>query len=355
MKVLICEKSFKGHRKNYFEYLSSIDGIEIFGYGPENIGLDKGHFFKYDGKNNKYNIVLYLKWIGNIRKIVKEYNIELVHILDADTIMYFCGIGFSTIPAKILLTYHHFYDVYYKKMTYHFMLRRAWGVVHTDRIKEEFEEIGINKIYVCNYPAFCYDILQKYNVASEKRRWNIDLSIPTIGIIGALNDYKNINEFLSIIRGSEKQFQVFIFGGICQIDEKELRHNISMLADKAVTYIKRPNDEEYLSAIVASDIIFCIYNKSFDGASGPLTDGVCTNKMILSCNHGSLGKIVSEHHLGYCADSENRLDILNKTEMAVEHLSSFSYDDTANAYKERLMPYHFRETYRHIYLELGNE
>lgn len=42
MKVLLCERSFAGHRKVYMEWLARISNIEFYCLAPENIGMEKG-------------------------------------------------------------------------------------------------------------------------------------------------------------------------------------------------------------------------------------------------------------------------------------------------------------------------
>lgn len=64
-------------------------------------------------------------------------------------------------------------------------------------------------------------------------------------------------------------------------------------------------DEEFEMAIQAVDAIVLPYRKTFNGASGPLGEGVAKGKMIIAANHGSLGDIVEKNHLGYTFESEN--------------------------------------------------
>ena len=57
------------------------------------------------------------------------------------------------------------------------------------------------------------------------------------------------------------------------------------------------------------DIFVLPYRKEFDGASGPLTEAVVREKMIVSSDHGSLGKIVNSNHLGITFESENSKEL----------------------------------------------
>lgn len=50
-------------------------------------------------------------------------------------------------------------------------------------------------------------------------------------------------------------------------------------------------DREFAEVIAASDIIALPYRKKFNGASGPLVEGVYLGKCIIGPNHGNLGKL----------------------------------------------------------------
>ena len=50
-------------------------------------------------------------------------------------------------------------------------------------------------------------------------------------------------------------------------------------------------------AINACDYIVLPYRYSFDGASGPLVDGVIADKIIIGANHGSLGNLINNNNL----------------------------------------------------------
>ena len=58
----------------------------------------------YDKKRNLNN---YIRWISEIKKIVKNESIEAVHFLCGYALYKFFGINLGTIPAKTIVTYHH--------------------------------------------------------------------------------------------------------------------------------------------------------------------------------------------------------------------------------------------------------
>lgn len=149
---------------------------------------------------------------------------------------------------------------------------------------------------------------------------------------------------------SKTDFRLLICGKLQDITEKELLGAIEGYKDKVVLLLRKLTDEEYNEAIAASDIIYNIYGTEFDGASGPLTDGVCAGKMILASSHGSLGQIVRENHLGITCNCTDDEEVLKATVRAIDSVKSFSYDETANSYRNNLKPERFQFDYKKIYL-----
>lgn len=356
MKILLCERDFDGHREKYFKCLSSITDEEFYGYAPGSAGMDKNHYFHYSIPANIRSLKEYFSWIRQINKIILTEGIDIVHILDGDSIMRFFGIGFSKFrKTKIVITYHHFYKGFFRKISYKSMLsgRNKIGIVHTQRVRDIFYREGIFNIKVCEYPAFDFERMANRDIVNAKKYWDIPLNIPTIGIIGGLNSYKNITQFLNVLKECTESFHLLICGKLIDIPLLELEACISSYSDKVSIKAELLSEDEYELGIAASDIIFCIYGHSFDGASGPLTDGVCAGKIILSCEHGSLGDIVRSNHLGFTAESDNPEDILLKVSKALKITKSDYYDNIAYDYRRRLTPDCFQQRYREIYDEFG--
>ena len=170
-----------------------------------------------------------------------------------------------------------------------------------------------------------------------------------IGIIGGMCRYKNIIPFLNVMKDCKEPFQLLICGSASDISEEELRNATASYSEKVTLIIRRLTDDEYKDAIVASDIIFCIYGYEFDGASGPLTDGVCAQKLILACDHGSLGQIVRKNNLGHTAECYDDNQIYYQTELILKKGNGFVYDEVASKYRESLKPFTFLSAYRDIY------
>lgn len=354
MKVLLSERNFNGHRKLYMEWLAKIQSIDIYVLAPENLGIKDDHYFKYELTSGTKKLKDYLLWVHQMKKIVNENKIDVLHILDGDSIMRWFGYGFDCIGVKkIVITYHHFFPGVLRKLSYWSMCHKKNRicVVHTASVEQAIKRYRLRNV-VCNeYPAFGYESISARDTVLCKKKYKVPIGVPTIGIIGGLSTYKNIIPFLEMMENIKGEFHILICGKEYGITRTQIQTAIEPYADKVTLNIGFLSEQEYEEAIAASDIIFCIYGHKFDGASGPLIDGVCAEKLILACEHGSLGDVVSQNLLGITADCDDKKDMLNKTELALRSTKNFKYGAQAYKYREGLKPYTFLKVYKKIYGE----
>ena len=353
MKVLLCERNLNGHRKIYLRWLSQIDGIEFYSYAPENVGFAEDRYFACPAQADLRSYAGYISWVRQIKRIVRQNDIDAVHILDGDSLMRYFGYGLH-MPGgrRVVITYHNFYPGLPRRISYRLMNAgsRCRCVVHTDSLMRQMQSAGIRNVSHCEYPAFAFDRMSGMNPADCKKALDLSADVPVIGIVGGLNKYKNIIPFLRILRECKRDFQLLICGKPSEVTEGEIREASAPYREKLHLVLRLLSDEEYRTAIAASDIIYSLYRSDFQGASGPLTDGVCCRKMILSSDHGSLGEITSANELGITADVTDGKDILEKTEAALAGAAAFGYSRKAEDYRDSLRPESFMATYKRIYL-----
>ena len=352
MKVLLCERCFKGHRRIYMEWLAKTPEIEFYCYAPENIGVEDSHFFRCEESNDLKSLKTYLKWISGIKKIVKEKKIDIVHVLDTDSIMRFFGLGFENGKSvKYIFTYHHFFEGSFRKVSYRMISgkKNRTSVVHTESVRDSLNDYGIKNVELCQYPAFQFERIDAKDAVLCKEKWGVPKNIPTIGIVGGMNRYKNILEFLKVLSECQEEFHLLICGKEGDVTKEQLMEHTKDFSSQVTMDIRRLEEDEYENAIAASDIVFCIYGLEFDGASGPLTDGVCAKKMIIASDHKSLGQIVNDHCLGYTADCTKNSEIKECVEQALKTIGVFRYNEKAKAYRESLTPEGFGKKYKKIY------
>ena len=75
-------------------------------------------------------------------------------------------------------------------------------------------------------------------------------------------------------------------------------------------------------------------------------------KKIIGPSHGSIGKIITEHHLGDIFESENKKSLANVLEKSIN--KEYLYDDIANEYRSKLSVQKFSDLYRKLYSNLNS-
>lgn len=352
-KVLLCERSLIGHRRNYLENLLKITGIDFYLIAPENVGVDDSHYIPVR-EFGRYDLKAYLAWTALIRNACKKYRIDVIHIVDIDSIMRYFRIGFP-LSAKIVATSHHLFEGALRRLSYQTFSQNGKNVmvVHTEANRESFARMGIQNAVVCNYPAFSFDALATLDSKSSKAYFKICSTVPVVGIVGGLSQYKGIIPFLNTLQKCTEDFHLLICGKPADISEEEIVQRCTPFKDKCTLILRSLSLEEYNHAIMGSDIIFGLYDRTFVGASGPFTDGVCAGKMILACSHGELGSVTRDKHLGYTANVEDESNVIAEAENALRNSGSFAYDSVAEDYRKTLDPALFREMYYQVYMKDG--
>ena len=92
------------------------------------------------------------------------------------------------------------------------------------------------------------------------------------------------------------------------------------------------------------------YRKIFDGASGPLAEGVAYSKTIIGPSHGSIGQIIRDNHLGKCFETEDVNSLARTIDNMLE--AGFEYDEIAKQYQNSLKVTVFQENHKALYADL---
>ena len=130
-------------------------------------------------------------------------------------------------------------------------------------------------------------------------------------------------------------------------DEAFIRQKAERYQDRVELCLHFLSDEEVKQFLQEADIIVLPYRKLFDGASGPMCEGIYLGKTIVGPEHGSLGQLIRSTHTGYTFESENVEKLAACLEYALSH--PCLYDDTAYAAQQELKPELFAERYLRIY------
>lgn len=358
MKVMFVEHSLKGHREIYLKklaYNSSADYIsESFLFTREyasdpNITIIKSSF------NERRNIRNYFKLLCYIKAEAKRNKIDLIHFLDADLYYRFWGMFLWLLKDfKIIMTFHHLYTYGWRKYSIKQIFSKiSCGVVHTKFLYEELMKSGIKNITHIEYPVFKYNEISITDCFSSKVKWGLPKDVPILGVIGGTQRYKGLNILLEALKKVKCPFHLFIAGKEADFSYEYIDENIKEYKNNVTLVLRGLTDVEYNMAIAAVDIILLPYLKQFNGASGPLADGVCLEKTIIGSDHGSLGDLISRNHIGKTFISENIEDLSSVLNQVLTNIHL--YDEVALEYKNSLKPNIFVKQYEELYKNLLNK
>lgn len=356
MKILYVEHSLNGHRKKYLEKLtdnfnkencytiiiSSEDNSELKKY--INVEIINSNF------TNKRTLREYKKMLEAILKIANEKKVDIIHFLDGDLYYRFFGLYINKLKKyKVIITFHHVYMYGWRKRAIKEILKKInYGVVHTQFLKEQFNKMKCNNIYHVEYPVFEYNRIVNLKKNQCRKALGLNSDERVIAVLGGTQKYKGLNILLEALNTVNKDFKLVIAGKESDFSKEYIEEHIANYKSKVCLILKKLSDEEYNNVLVAADIIALPYLKVFNGASGPLADGVVASKMIIGSDYGSLGNLIENNHIGFTfstGDSESLSELLNN----VICEKNFKYDNIALKYKKNLNVEIFKKRYNNLY------
>ena len=339
-KVLFVEAILSGHHLSYLLSLIDIeqDSAVCLPNHCDNILTNQ-----YIIKSNICNILLYYKWIKSIKEIIKQYNPEIIHFLYGDALYRYFGL-FLSFKQKVIVTCHQIrYGIIRKIALKKFASKVDKIVVHTFQNKKELQKIGINNVLQIEYPNF--NKLPECKYAKEKI--GIPNKYPVILCLGGTRYDKGLDILLEALKSCIKPFYLIIAGNEEYFKRDFIERKIVKFKNNVKLVLKFLDDNEFSMYLNASNIICLPYRKIFNGASGPLGEGVRLNKMIIGPNHGSLGQIIKYYHLGMTFEAENSNSLCHTLDKAL----SFDWkpDNMYYEYKKILSPERFKNDYKKLY------
>lgn len=351
MKVLFVDNSCEGHHKQYICALVSSTNFESVLIIPERISeLDKK---QYVNKINieKKNPVGYWKFIRFIKKVANTERVDVIHFLSIDPMVKYFGVFLNTLKSKykIVVTFHHFRYSRLHSIARQMIFSRCYcGVVHTRSLKAVAESENIKNCVHIEYPNF--KPATKVNKKTARNYFGINNDdVPVLGAVGGTRLNKGLDILLLALKEVKVPFYLLIAGKEETFGRDFIEENSRTYADKLRLNLKYLTDEEMEIALVASDVIVLPYRKSFDGASGPLGEGVALKKMVVGAAHGSLGDLIRTNHLGFTFQSENVNDLAKVLNEALT--SDWKVDNKYIAYQKMLSPQKFCQSYSELYLK----
>lgn len=311
-KILYVDTSLLGHRIYYLKALTgAINSIALLPQKSEDLTCQQ--ILMHSGYNQKRSLITYLKWIQEIRDAVKKYDIGIVHFLCGDELYRYFALGLSNISVPIVVTYHHMLFGGLRTISLKRIFSKSqFGIVHTEHLKKKLNCLGINNAVQIEYPVFIKQTIISPDRA--KKKLNIPQDIPCIACLGGTSEYKGLDILLDALNKVNKPFHLLVAGRPICYSEEFIQENAKKYIQNVTLRLKLLSEDEYECALSAADILVLPYRFIFDGASGPMIEGVWNRKYIVGAGHGSMGEIIRKHHLGRTFETENPgslADVLN--------------------------------------------
>lgn len=348
MKIAYVDIVLDGHHENYLKSLAQENKNSILIIPNEIQGLTNKQYIIESELLYKHPLK-YIKWIYKIRKILNEESVDIVHFLYGDVFYRYFGIGLNKIKGiKIVATFHQIRRSIIKDISLKCIFRKIHkGIIHTDSLKEDLEKMRISNMYKIEYPQF--NDLMNINTMQAKEKLKLPLNVPIIAAIGGTREDKGLDILIEALKNVHSDFHLLIAGQEISFDKTYISNHTDKYKKSVTTMLKYLTDEELENCLVASDIIILPYRKKFDGASGPLGEGVWLRKKIIGPNHGSLGKIINDNKIGITFETEKVSDLSRAIEECLN--SEFIWSKEAENYRKKLDKDSFIYEYKKIYTD----
>lgn len=352
MKILLVDSRVDGHHISYLSCL--VDGLIANGDSVIAVLPDQEYYDStinckvYKSKNCYDHQLSYYKWINEIRSISLKEKPDIIHFLFGDAFYRFFSIGFRGIKGKRIITCHQIRfsrlrDISYKVMS----INSSALVVHTKKLENDFINLGIHNVYHIEYPQFSKQQIVYRNEAKRKLKVDVDDSNKILLALGGTRYDKGLDLLLEALNNVNKPFHLIIAGKEEAFDKEYILNKIEKYKNSVTLFLGFLSEEMFMLCIDASDIIVLPYRKSFDGASGPLGEGVWHFKQIIGPNHKSLGDLITDNHLGTTFECEDIKSLANAIKKSLE--SDWVPDDQYIDYRDSLDPVFFQAKYLELY------
>lgn len=289
----------------------------------------------------------YFKLMKALKKIVKQEKPDCIHIQCGDNFYHFFGLGLKNLRKyNPIITFHHIKRSTLRDISLHRIFSRiTCGVVHTESLFKMLKGMGIENVEHIEYPQFQKIVTPSAQEAREKL--GLKKNVPVLLALGATRDDKGLDILLEALNLVNYDFQLLIAGQEASFSKEYIDQHTEKYSGKVTKLLKFLDDDEFGECLSAADLVVLPYRKSFDGASGPLGEGVVLGKTIIGPNHGSLGDIIKKNHLGYVFEAENVKSLTNVLNTALS--SEKQHDDIYRRYQKELDPDLFAENYVRLF------
>ncbi len=354
-KILYIETALTGHHKIYFMTLAQAmqERYELHCVLPSELRETdfpvKIVSLSAEKKNFLAQWFSYLRWMRQIGKTIRDVKPDIVHFLYGDALYRYFGFGLGSLKkVKTVVTLHQIRRSRLRDFSVRHICRASDAVVvHTDFLRRSFPSLNLR---VIDYPDFS---VQTYVQREAKERLGIPQDAPLLLALGGTRRDKGLDLLLRALSTVKMPFFLLIAGEELDFKREQIEALTAGYRKNTFLFLHHFSQEEHLLYLAASDIVVLPYRKSFDGASGPLSEGVSNQKIIVGPEHGSLGELISEYHLGYSFETENVSSLAEAVGRALSE--PFVFDSHYQSYREKVSVARFCRSYAELYQKLEEE
>ena len=346
MKILLVDMATSGHRYQYIEALMACCDAEFVLAVPEKMEFPCRQYTVDVKTGSSRTFSSYRQWMKSIREITRKEEPDLVHFLYGDGFYKYFGYGISCIPCKRkITTMHMIRRGSAPELSLRFLSRKFEAViVHSEYLKEEAIRAGARHVVHIEYPHF-HPVRQ--NDGTEKAFFGLNNRSKVIACLGGTRSDKGLDILLDALNDVKQKFQLLVAGSVMDFDQEAISTRIRKYSDSVHLYLKYLTDSELDKALCAADIICLPYRRCFNGASGPLGEGVSYGKCIVGPNHGNLGQTIRNNHLGYVFETESHDDLARTLDLALK--TDFVPDRHYLEYMKAIDVQTFKNRYAELY------
>lgn len=354
MRLLLVDTRLDGHHLTYMEALteSAIENHhEVFLAIPRtdhrfNDNIKVSFLTSCHGHNLDY-----IRFILEIRRIIKETKPDIVHYLFCDAFFRYFSFGLINHKIKTVVTCHQIRRSFLRDLSYKIIGKRVDAVVvHTDKLESDFLDLAIKNTYHIEYPRFdeYQDVI---NQDEARKRIGLHIGAEKVLLaIGGTRVDKGLDILLCALKNINLPFHLVIAGKEEGFTKSFIEEQIKPYKENVTLILEYLSDEKFHLCMTATDIVVLPYKKSFDGASGPLGEGVWLYKEIIGSDHKSLGAIIEENHLGRTFECEN-VESLREV-IADALLTPWNPDDKYSSYRNNIDRKVFQSKYIELYKKM---
>jgi glycosyltransferase involved in cell wall biosynthesis len=351
VKIFFVDTVLDGHHLSYLKQLHRNEIYESVYFIPEPISNLDSKQYIYDEKYNLFNLFDYYHWLKDIKKIIEHEKPDIIHFLYGDRFYRFFGIGLSMFKDyKTIVTFHQTRKALLNKISLKSIFSLIdIGIVHTEYLLNELSLISISNVAQIEYPDF-----NDNTILTDQKNARKILGINTkneilLALGGTRND-KGLDLLLEALNYVSQPFHLLIAGAEQDFTEEYIKKKIERYRGEVTLILKYLSEKELNLCLQAADYIVLPYRKIFDGASGPLVEGVGFRKIIVGPNHGSLGEIIEKNKLGPSFEAENIRSLSNAISSVLK--KEFYWNELSENYRLKIDKGNFSNKYEKEYTEL---